>query len=322
MTHLSFLTPEAGLLALGFVLPLVLMLEGERRSNVVRAALRLPDQARGGRALLIGCLVAIPVFLGLGAMQPTIDVETRYVTRNDTEVWFVIDTSLSMVASATPTSATRLERATQTALRLRAEIPQAPAGIASLTDRLLPHVFPTPDQRVFAATIRSSIGIDQPPPVTNGLIATTLASLTALKTQNYYSPAAKRRVAVILTDAESQPFPAPVMGALFRRSPRIRLIFIRVGGPRERVYLRDGAIDPKYEPVHGAHRIARAFATATEGKAFEENQFDAAARALRGAVSKGRTKVEGREKSRIALAPFAVALAFVPLGLMLWQRNL
>lgn len=320
--HLTFLTPVAGLLVLGAVLPLVLMLDGEHRSGVVRAALRLPNPPRSRRGLLIAALVAVPVLLGLAAMQPIVDVEAHHVTRTDAEAWFVIDTSRSMVASRTPTSPTRYERAARAALRLRADVGTVPSGIASLTDRLLPHLFPTPDQAVFSATIRRSMGVDRPPPGTYNVTATTLGSLAALAAQNYYSGDAQRRVAVIFTDAESRSFPTAGVGALFRRKPPIRTIFVRIGSVDERVYTTQGAEERAYQPVPGAGRMIRLLAAATGGKGFGEHQLSAAGEALRRAVGTGRTVVEGREKSRIALAPYAVALAFLPLGLVLWRRNL
>lgn len=320
--HLSFLTPVAGLLALGAVLPLVLMLDGEHRSKIARAALRLPDPTRGGRALVIGCLAAVPVLLGIAAMQPIVDVEARHITRTDAECWFVLDTSRSMVASRTPTSATRYERAADAALQLRSSIGTVPSGIASLTDRLLPHLFPTPDKAVFSATVRRSMGVDRPPPGTYNVTATTLGSLAALAAQNYYSVAAQRRVAVIFTDAESRSFPTGGVGALFRRRPGIKTVFVRIGDVDERVYTTEGAEEPGYQPVPGAGRMIRLLAAATGGKGFDEHQLKEASAALREAVGTGRTQVEGREKSRIALAPWAVALSFLPLGLVLWRRNL
>jgi hypothetical protein len=319
---LTFLTPVAGLLALGAVLPLVLMLEGEHKSRIVRAALRLPDPTRSRRGLLVAALAAVPVLLGIAAMQPIVNVESRHITRTDAEAWFVVDTSRSMVASRTPTSPTRYERAAAAALRLRGSVGTVPSGIASLTDRLLPHLFPTPDQGVFAATIRRSIGVDRPPPGTYNVTATTLGSLAALASQNYYSTDARRRVAVIFTDAESRSFPTAGVGALFRRNPPIRTIFIRIGDVDERVYTTEGAEEPGYHPVPGAGRMIRLLAAATGGKGFDEHQLGAAGQALRGAVGTGRTVVEGREKSRIALAPYAVVLSFLPLGLVLWRRNL
>jgi hypothetical protein len=319
--HLTFLTPAAGLLALGVVLPLVVMLNGERKSRIVRAALRLPDPTRSGRTLLIGALIAVPVLLGLAAMQPIVNVEARHVTRTDAEAWFVLDTSRSMVASRTPTSPTRYERAAEAALRLRAKVGTVPSGIASLTDRLLPHLFPTPDQAVFSATIRRSTGVDRPPPGTHDVTVTTLASLAALPSQNYYSADATHRIAVIFTDAETRSFSTARVGALFRRNPPIRTIFIRIGNVDERVYTTEGAQEPGYKPVGGAGRMISLLAAATGGKGFDEHQLGAASQALRRAVGSGKTVVEGREKSRIALAPYAIALTFLPLGLVLWRRN-
>jgi hypothetical protein len=320
--QISFLTPVHGLLALGAVLPLVLMLEGEHKSRIVRTALRLPDPAHSRRGLLVAALAGVPVLLGIAAMQPIVDVEARHITRTDAEAWFVIDTSRSMVASRTATSPTRYERAAAAALRLRGSVGTVPSGIASLTDRLLPHLFPSPDQAVFSATIRRAIGVDRPPPGTYNVTATTLGSLAALVSQNYYSRDASRRVAVVFTDAESRSFPTAGVGALFRRKPPIRTIFVRIGDKDERVYTTEGAIEPAYQPVPGAGRMIRLLAAATDGKGFDEHQLGAAAKAVRSAVGSGRTVVEGREKSRIALAPYAVALTFLPLGLVLWRRNL
>src|SRR5215210_4389326 len=252
----SFLTPASGLLALGAILPLVLMLDGERKSALVRAALRLPPASRGGRSLILGCLAAVPVLLGTAAMQPTIDIRTQHPTRTDVEVWFVMDISRSMVASRTPTSPTRYERAAAAAQRLRAEVRETPTGIASLTDRLLPHLFPTSDQAVFAATLTRAIGVDRPPPGTYNVTATTLGSLASLVTENFYSGAARRRVAVVLTDAESRGFPTADVGALFRRPPGVQTIFVRIGDSRERVFTTEGALEPGYQPVSGAGLIA------------------------------------------------------------------
>jgi hypothetical protein len=319
--RLTFLTPEAGLLALGAILPLVLMLEGERKSSVVRAALRLPDPTRRRRSVLIAALASVPLLLGFAAMQPIVNVESHHVTRVDAEAWFVIDTSRSMVASETPTSPTRFERAAEAARRLRAGIGPVPSGIASLTDRLLPHLFPTPDEAAFKATLRRSIAVDHPPPGTYNVTATTLGSLAALVTQNYYSRGATRRVAVVFTDAESRSFPTGGVGALFRREPPIRTIFVRIGSTDERVYTTEGAQEPGYQPVPGSGRMIRLLAAATGGRGFDEGQLGDARKALRSAVGSGRTEVEGREKSRIALAPWAVALTLFPLGLVLWRRN-
>src|SRR5688500_14094336 len=105
--ELSFLSPEAGLVALAAAVPLALLLDGERRTRRLRAALRLEPPARTQRGALVASVLAVPALLGLGAMQPVIDRSTEHVTRTDAEIFFVVDVSRSMIASRTPTSRTR-----------------------------------------------------------------------------------------------------------------------------------------------------------------------------------------------------------------------
>jgi von Willebrand factor type A domain len=319
---LSFLSPEAGLVALAAAVPLALLLHGERRTRRLRAALRLDPPARTQRGLLVASVVAVPALLGLGAMQPVVDRSTEHVTRTDAEIVFVVDTSRSMVASRTATSRTRLERARAGALRVRSELGQVPAGVASMTDRLLPHLFPTPDSQVFAATLERSVGIDQPPPVNWNRTATTLGALSALATRNFFSREVRRRVAIVFTDAESRAFATENVGALFRRRPGVRAIFVRVGNADERVYTAGGEVEEAYRPPPTAGTTIRALAAATGGDAFDESQLGDVVEAAKRAVGTGRTEVRGNERNKFALAPYSVALAFLPLGLLLWRRNL
>lgn len=320
--QLSFLSPEAGAIVIMALLPLGLLLAGERRTGRVRAALGLEPPRRRRRGALVAGIVAAPALLALGAMQPVVDRRTAHVTRTDAEIFFVVDTSRSMSASRTATSRTRLQRARAAAIELRGRLGDVPAGIASMTDRVLPHLFPTPDRDVFSATVERSIGVDQPPPVNWNRTATTLGALSALPTRNFFSPEAARRVTVVLTDAESRPFATDSLGALFRRKPRVLPIFVRIGSPSERVYTIEGDLDERYLPVPDAATTARALAHATGGLDFAENELDGVVAAVKRAVGKGRTEVRGDERDKLALAPYSIALAFLPLGLLLWRRNL
>ena len=62
-----------------------------------------------------------------------------------TEVVVVLDTSRSMLASASPGAPTRFERAVGFGAALRSRVGDVPFGLASFTDRVLPHLFPTLD---------------------------------------------------------------------------------------------------------------------------------------------------------------------------------
>ena len=58
-----------------------------------------------------------------------------------------------MAAALTPRAPTRLDRAVSAAAALRASIPNVEAGIATLTDRVLPDLLPVADRPSFDATL-------------------------------------------------------------------------------------------------------------------------------------------------------------------------
>jgi hypothetical protein len=207
-------------------------------------------------------------------------------------------------------------------MAVRARLGEVPAGVASMTDRLLPHLFPTPDGDVFNATVERVVGIEQPAPVNWNRTATTLGALSAIATRNFFSPGIENRVAIVFTDAESRAFATQNVGALFRRDPGVDAIFVRIGNSDERVYTLSGELDPRYRPVPGAAATLRALATATGGLAFEADELDDVVAAVERVVGRGRTEVRGNERNKLALAPYAIALAFFPLSLLLWRRNL
>jgi hypothetical protein len=318
----SFLTPEAGIIALLAILPLVALLDGERRARRLRAVLRLNQPSARGRALWIGGVLAVPCLVAFAAMQPVVDRSEKHVTRTDAEVYFVIDTSRSMAASRSATSRTRLDRARAMALRIRADIGEMPVGLASMTDRVLPHLFPSSDPATFTATLERSVGVDRPPPVNFNRTATALGALASLPTRGFYSPDISRRVAVVLTDAESRAFSTAGMASVYQRPPGVLALIVRIGDADERVYTIEGDLDNAYRPVPDSFRIAQALAVATGGFAYDEGDESDVVRAIRSYVGSGRTEVRGDERTKLALAPFAAAFAFLPLGLVLWRRNL
>jgi hypothetical protein len=320
--RISFLTPAAGVIALLAIVPLVVLLDGERRARRLRALLRLDAPSTRGRALWIGGVVAVPILVALAAMQPVIDRSEKHVSRTDAEVYFVIDTSRSMAASGSAKSRTRLQRARASALEIRTEIGDMPAGIASMTDRVLPHLFPTSDPATFTATLERSVGVDRPPPVNFNRTATALGALASLPTRGFYSPEITRRVAVVFTDAESRAFSTAGLASVFQRPPGVLALIVRVGNADERVYTIEGDLDLAYQSDPNAYRTAQAAAIATGGLSFEEGDEGRVVRAIRSYVGSGRTEVRGDDRTKFALAPFTAAFAFLPLGLVLWRRNL
>ena len=309
---MRFLTPLGALVALGALLPIAAALLGRSRVAGARRTLGLrPPQA--GSSLVAAALAAAGIaLLGLASAQPVLDRRASEPMRKDAQALFVIDTSRSMAASTTPTSPTRLDRAVEAAVRLRASIPEIPSGIATLTDRLLPDLLPVPDQAGFEAVARRAVAIESPPPRDQSIRATTYAALTAVAAGNYFDPHASRRLVVLLSDGESNPVDTASIADALPPSKGYRLMAIRVWRDDETVYGSDGKPETAYRPDPAGLAVLEGVAAALQGKAFPEGRLDAAVSALPGFAGRGpTTAARGERRSRRPLAPFLAAAALL-----------
>ena len=167
--------------------------------------------------------------------------------RDDAEVIVVLDTSRSMLAQTGPRSRDPLRAGNEAALRFRAAFEDVPVGIASFTDRVLPHLFPSSDEEVFVATLSRSLGIERPPP--HGAfvsIATRLAALGVDRQPPLLPP--DRPQAARLRDHRRRERPVLRRGS-GRVPPTagVETIFLHVWNGDERVF--DGnQPEPQYSP--------------------------------------------------------------------------
>lgn len=322
---LSFASPTGAVVALALVLPLVAFAVFERRAQRLRASLRLPQPPLSAHRLTLLSLAAIAVLLALAAAQPVLAHETPLVVRADAEVYVVFDVTLSMAASAAAGAPTRLERAKQFALRLRDRLPELPVGVASFTQRSVPQLFPTADRAVFAGVVEESVQLWEPRPQGSfrpGTRATDLESIAELGGNGYFAPEAKQRLIVVLTDGESiQTYPQRIAEGL-RRGRRVKVIFVHVWGGTEQIHLRDGGVDPSYLADSAGAQLLRELAAETEGRVFGEDDVSEVVQRTREDVGGGATRRQGVERSRTPLAPWLVLVAAIPLGGVLWRRNL
>ena len=318
---LTILTPLGALLALGLLIPLVAMLRTRRKATRVREALGVPESFLRSLLVPLGALVAGAALLGLAAAQPVFEWTRDQRLRTDAEAFVVLDVTRSMLAQRDVDSPMRIERAKAAATRIRASLPEVPVGVASLTDRVLPHLFPSADDEVFAATIERSLGIESPPPrSTFATSATSLSALATLRGLRYFRPTSKKRVAIVITDGETQPVANARLGGLFRREPAIEVVFVHVWNEEERVFSR-GVPEPQYLPDASSRAALDRLAASTQGAVFTEQQVGAAAGAARDALGDGPSVVLGEEEGRLALAPYLAAAALLPFGLLLWRRD-
>jgi hypothetical protein len=318
---ITFLTPAAAVLAAAAVAPLVAVLAAASRVARVRRALQLPPpRARLDLTALASMVLAIAL-LALAAAQPVLTHRVRRTVRTDVQALFVLDNSRSMAASTSVESPTRLDRAIGAAENLRAAIPQVEAGVATITDRVLPDLLPVADPNSFDSTLRRSVGIEQPPPQAASVTATTYQALTNVVSGNFFEPHARRRVVVLLSDGESRPYDVTAVARSLGRAPGVDLVTVRLSKGNESIFDADGRREPAYHADPTGQATLRELADATGGKAFDESQLGAARSALRDLVGSGPTKsTSAVERQATPLAPYLALASLAPLALLFARR--
>jgi hypothetical protein len=307
----TLLTPLAGLLAALAVVPLAAWAVASRRLRRARRVLRLAPPAPGRDRARLLALVSIPLLLALALTQPALRRHSSRSVRTDAAVFVVVDTSSSMAAAPGRDAPTRLAQAKRIALALGSQLGGVPLGVASFTDRVLPNLFPSGDRAAFDSTVRS-LAIASPPPRETTRVATSFASLGALAGGDYFTPAEKHRVLLLITDGESRAFDAGAVARALAATPRIRVVVARVGAGGDRLYAA-GRPAGRYRPdPAGAARSISELVVSTGGRAFSGDASGAAA-ALRGALGPGPTRPIASESETRSLAPLIVLLGLIPL---------
>ena len=318
---LTILTPLGALVALGVVVPLVALRRIRRRAGSARTTLGLPQLRRRSLAVPLAALALGGTLIAVAATQPVLEWTHDRTVRTDAEAFVVLDVSRSMLAQSSLDSPQRIERAKAAAVELRRGLPDVKVGVASLTDRVLPHLFPSADEKVFAATIDRSVAIERPPPRSSFVTgATSLNALASIRGLRYFTPTSKSRVVIVLTDGESEGVANARLGGLFRRDPAIDLVFVQFWDEDEKVFSR-GAPEPQYKPNPGARGILDRLAASTTGAVYSEDQIGAAERKTREFLGRGPTAVQGERAGKLVLAPYLALAAIFPFGLLLWRRD-
>jgi hypothetical protein len=304
--------------AFAVVLPLLAFVKSERRSARVRSLLRLAPPS-GSPRLAAAAIVALAVLVGVAAAQPVIEQWDERPERVDAQVFFVLDTSRSMLASAGAGKPTRWDRATASARKLHEALGEVPVGIASMTDRVLPHVFPTSNPRSFESVLSYSIGIDRPASDQAGDARATDLNATKAFTDGNYFRGAQRRLLVVFTDGESKRIDTGELTGAFSGG-LIDTILLRFWAEGERVYGPDG-LEEAYVPDANSAAAAEGYAQAVKGETFDEREFAAAAESARSKLGSGTSVTYIKTADIQPLGPFVLLAGLLPLGFLLWRRN-
>jgi hypothetical protein len=319
--HLTFLTPWGAVLVLGGLVPLVALALNERKARRVRAALGVEPPSLRGRTLTAGLIALLPVLLGLALAQPVVQSTRTVRSRVDAQVFYTFDTSGSMAASAAPGAPTRLDRAVAEAAKIRVRLADVPSGLATMTDRVLPNIFPTTSEQEFDAGLEQTIGIDSPPPKGLSEKATTFAALDTFAGTNFFAPDVPHRLVILFTDGETAPYFAADLRQSLRQGTRTSFVIVHVWRSGERVF-HGAKADPDYRADPRSARAVASLASLLGGRAFDEGKIRPAVAEARHLIGHGTLKNVGVGVHVTALAQWLVLLAFAPLAFLLWRRNI
>lgn len=317
----SFLSPVAALVGVLGALALWALLAGRRRSAATAAALGL---ARAGRRTTVVDLALIGLVAGLVALaaaQPVVARSEDTFGREGTEVLVVMDVTRSMLARRAPSEPSRLDRARVIAKRVRNALPDTRFGVASLTDRVLPHLFPTLGSNSFNAVVDRAIGIERPPPDRRAKRATAFSALGDLGRVAFFQPDTRRRIAVVLSDGETVSTDLEELRDRLANGG-VSTVFVQIWRGDEAVFDDRGNRDPAYRPDPTSSRSLRQVAGALDAPVFNEGDTRALIETLRSGLGTGKLVPQGRQLVSRELAPQALVAAFFPLALLLYRRNL
>ena len=285
--HVSLESPQGLLATLALLVPALALLVHARRSRRLRGILGLAEPGPGRLLATAAALTVGFALLGLAAARPVLRKDAAERVRTDAAVFVVLDVTRSMLATSRRGAPTRYARAVDFARRLRPLLGDAPVGVASLTDRTLPHLFPTADRRVYVSVLENALGIGQPPPSLKSWNATDFGSLTHVPTDNFFPPRLRKRLVVLVSDGETVPFSAAGVASAFRTS-RMGLIVVRVGGAGDRIFDRHGR-DIGYRPSEEAFAATDRLAALLGRRVYREGELRLVGAQARALLGRGRT---------------------------------
>jgi len=316
---MTFLSPWGAWVAAAVVVPLAAFALLEVRARRVSERIGLTPPPLSTRFGVPLAIVLVAACLGIAAAQPVISGTRSHSGRSDAQVYVLFDVSRSMLARGSAGAPDRLQRAKSLALRLRHGVPDVPFGVASLTDRVLPHLFPTLDPNVFESVLRDAVGIERPPPSGTNDLATDYSTLGDTAANNYYGADVQKRVLVFFSDGESKYFDDIVLRREFDKG-NVHVLFVHLWNADEKIYLQKNHVDPGYRPDPQANQEAQRLAAAGGGEVLGEDpgQLITQTKAFLGT---GPHTTVREQRTRISLGPYVSLMALLPLGFVLLRRN-
>jgi hypothetical protein len=160
--------------------------------------------------------------------------------------------------------------------------------------------------------VERGVAIEDPPPVTQAANATSYTALDNIASGDYFTRRTTRRVIVLLTDGESNPFDPAQLAHKLSPQAGYRFLAIRFWNQNEAVFDPDGRREPGYHPDPTGRVLLAQLASALGGRSFEESQSNSAAASyLRQIVGRGSVGRAHGMPGRQVLAPYVAGLAIL-----------
>ncbi|HLX32647.1 MAG TPA: hypothetical protein VKR79_07750 [Gaiellaceae bacterium] len=289
---MALLHPTA-LIALLLLVPLaVFEWRRIRRERAAARAIGLEPQ-RLWRALERGVCAGLVITLAtVAASEPSLRRTSSVQLRADAEVYLFIDSSASMLASASATAPTRLDQARKAAaVFAKAAPPDLPLGAGALPQSPLPLTAPDGNRQLFLDALDNlTVPGTLPEHLYGGVTATNFANLSALTTAHYFLPKTTHRIVVVLSDAEGPSFDAgPIIASL--KPFHIHIVVVRFGSPRDHIWLhapgKSPVIDTKFTTDTSDLGALRLLAKETGGGFYDQTRLNAAIAQVKGLVGQG-----------------------------------
>jgi hypothetical protein len=256
--------------------------------------------------------------VGLAAAQPSVARQKQRTARTDAQLLIALDNSRSMLAASTADGAPRYRRAVAFAHRLHDALPNLAVGVGSLNNRLLPYLFPTLDGRAFDSVLDQAFGIGRPPPEFDlDHWVTNFAELRQATAREFFPPTARKRIIVVLSDAETRPFGARSVFRDLRRHGATPVV-VRFWRADERIFHPDGTSE-RYGATQ-AQELPRLRAAGWQ--AYPETEFDVVVGSIRRTLGPGPVANIGYLRRETSIAPALALAALGPLLLVLAPAGL
>ena len=205
LAEIVFLTPQAALVGLVFAAPLV-MLAIRERAYSARPRDARPASTRRLRGSSYGRSGSLP-WRPLWRPRPLSRRSGRPTRRGCARTRRCSSRSTSAARCwrrARPVGSYGWSARARSAGTSTRRSDDLPTGVATLTNRMMPLLFPTGDARGVTAVIDHSLQIMQPRPERlTAARASSLAALSLAADRSYFNPSARKRVLVVFSDLDT-----------------------------------------------------------------------------------------------------------------------